>query len=97
MSDEQTSQPAAIVGGPVEASPVDGHMTFGYRIKREEATRDVSVYVPATCLEADPASLDAPMRRIIASRGRSALEEQLARGGWPESLWIDADGSCAEA
>ncbi|HEX4466648.1 MAG TPA: hypothetical protein VH025_05635 [Solirubrobacteraceae bacterium] len=76
MSNEQTNQPGTIVGGPVEASPVDGHMTFAYRIKREQATRDVSVYVPATCLEGRPGFA----RRADATDHRLARPSR-ARGG----------------
>jgi hypothetical protein len=76
-----------IISGPVEISSDDPRRRiFAYRVRQGETVRDVPVTISAALTASSPSN---PLfAAIVATKGRSRLEESLSKGRVPPRITI---------
>ena len=86
-----------ITAGSVEAQPeARDSRVFLWRYRRGEIEQDVYVVISATAMASATEALRFPIDAIVASRGRSAVEDSLRRGHSPTRIAADSSGSIWE-
>jgi hypothetical protein len=85
-----------ITQGPVEMpSDRDSHL-FCLRYSRGDVEREVFVHISGTAMAAGTETLPETVAATVATRGRAAVEESLARGRNPEQIRVNASGGVWE-
>lgn len=84
--------PWQVLGEPVEEPPTADRERRRYTVARGTERRDVIVEISGTLAASDPNRLPSPLDEAVASRGRSALAQRLARVEPPESIYISTAG-----
>jgi len=86
-----------ITAGSVEAQPeARDSRVFLWRYRRGEIEQDVYVVISATAMASATEALPFPIDAIVATRGRSAVEDSLKRGHNPTRIAVDSSGSIWE-
>lgn len=82
--------PWRIVGEPVQEAPTADRVRLRYPLARGDQTRDVVVELSGTVNASDPDRLSSPLDEIVATQGRSVLEERLAQVEPPQKIYVSS-------
>jgi hypothetical protein len=83
---------AEITAGPVEIASAQDSRVFVFRVQRGDSDKAVFVAVSGTLMASDAASLAHPLGSIVATQGRAAVEESLARGHDSKRITVSSAG-----